>query len=75
MNLSAAFRTSSVETPLGLVSNRLGMTFPSVVILRSGSASLLAHNPRTFGESALPHPPESDSGSGRRPKGQERQRK
>ena len=36
MNASAALRTGSVETPLGLISNRPSMTSPLVVIPLNG---------------------------------------
>src|ERR1035438_9729626 len=38
MNFSAALRTSSVETPIGLISNKPGITFPFVVIPSKGAA-------------------------------------
>src|ERR1017187_8185115 len=38
MNFSAALRTSSVETPVGLISNKPGITFPFVVIPSKGAA-------------------------------------
>jgi hypothetical protein len=41
MNASAAVRTVSVETPLGLISNRPGTTSPLVVIPLNGVANPL----------------------------------
>jgi len=73
MNFSAAFRTDSVETPLWLISNRPGMTFPSVVIPLNGAArpaplSLLGHLAealRRIGRSlVLAEDPRDKNGSG-----------
>ena len=41
MKASAALRTGSVETPLGLISNRPGTTSPLVVIPLNGIANPL----------------------------------